>query len=184
MDGSLALAITIFPMLLKKSHRSAEISFSSIIYELVERLQGCTAHGIEPSQITNCKRSEMETDCRKKPPSKLLEGIGQFNRGEYYDCHETLEEIWRDEQGKIRDLYKGILQIGVAIYHAQRSNLRGAMRLVSSAMVLLSPFAPECMGIDVAHLLQSAGRFREDLNDLASDPRLSLRSIPVIRFIE
>jgi predicted metal-dependent hydrolase len=126
----------------------------------------------------------MENDCRKKPPLKLLEGIRQFNRGDYFDCHVTLEDIWMHEQGKIRDLYKGILQIGVALHHAKRSNLKGAIRLVSSGMELLSPFAPECMGIDVAHLLQSAGRFREELNQLASDPGLSLRAVPVIRFIE
>ena len=126
----------------------------------------------------------MENDCRKKPPLKLLEGIEQFNRGDYYDCHETLEAVWMHEQGKIRDLYKGILQIGVAIYHAKRSNLKGAMRLVSSGMELISPFAPECMGIDVTHLLLSAGRFREELNELANDPGLSLRAIPVIKFIE
>ena len=126
----------------------------------------------------------MENKCMEEPPSKLLEGIGQFNRCDYFDCHETLEAIWLHERGKIRDLYKGILQIGVALYHAKRSNLRGAMRLVSSGMELLSPFAPECMGIDVAHLLQSAGRFREELNELATDPGRSLRVIPVIRFIE
>jgi uncharacterized protein len=126
----------------------------------------------------------MENDCREKPPSKFLEGIGQFKQGDYFDCHVTLEEIWMHEQGKIRDLYKGILQIGVAIYHAKRSNLKGALRLVSSGMELLRPFSPECMGIDVAHLIQSAGRFREELNELASDPGLSLSTIPVIRFIE
>ncbi len=126
----------------------------------------------------------MEYDCRKKPPLKLLEGIRQFNRGDYYECHETLEEVWMAEQGKIRDLYKAILQIGVAIYHAKSSNMKGAMRLVSSGMELLSPFAPQCMGIDVAHLLQSAGRFRKEVGELASDPGLSLSAIPVIRFIE
>jgi uncharacterized protein len=126
----------------------------------------------------------MENDCRDKPPLKLLEGIEQFNRGEYYDCHETLEEIWRDEQGKIRDLYKGILQIGVAIYHAKRSNLRGAMRLISSGMELLSPFAPQCMGIDVACLLQSAGQFREELNGFAPEQGVSPRATLVIRFID
>ncbi len=126
----------------------------------------------------------MENDCSKKPPSKFLEGIGQFNRGDYFECHETLEEIWMHEQGKIRDLYKGILQIGVALYHAKRSNLKGARRLVSSGMALLSPFAPECMGIDVAQLLQSSGLFREELNKLASDPGLSLMAVPVIRFID
>ena len=126
----------------------------------------------------------MEKDCRKKSPLKLLEGIGQFNRGEYFDCHETLEAIWRGEQGKIRDLYKGILQIGVAIYHAKRSNLRGAMRLISSGMELLSPFAPECMGIDVAYLLHSAGQFREELNNFAPEPGFSPKATLVIRFIE
>jgi len=54
----------------------------------------------------------MESDCRQKPSPGLVEGIGQFNRGDYYECHETLEGIRRDEPGKIRDLYKGILQIG------------------------------------------------------------------------
>ncbi len=129
-------------------------------------------------------RSAMESDCRKKPPLKLLEGIGQFNRGEYYDCHETLEGIWRDERGRIRGLYKGVLQIGVAVYHAKRSNLRGAMRLISSGMELLGPFAPECMGIDVAYLLQTAGQFREELNELAPESDLSLMTIPAIRFVQ
>lgn len=126
----------------------------------------------------------MDTDCRQKPPSELVEGIRQFNRGEYYECHETLEQIWREETREIRDLYKGILQIGVAIFHAQRSNLKGAARLVSSGMELLSGFAPECMKIDVEHLLQSTGRFMDELNELASAPGLPLKNIPVIRFIE
>ena len=126
----------------------------------------------------------MENVCGRKPPLKLLEGIGQFNGGEYYECHETLEEIWRETRGETRDLYKGILQIGVAIYHAKRSNLKGAVRLVSSGIELLSPFVPECMGIDVADLLQSAKQFRAELNELASNPGISLRTIPFIRFIE
>ena len=42
----------------------------------------------------------MENNCKERPPLKLIEGIGQFNAGEYYDCHETLEEIWMHEPGK------------------------------------------------------------------------------------
>jgi predicted metal-dependent hydrolase len=129
-------------------------------------------------------KDKMHDDCREEPPSELLEGIGQFNRGEYYECHETLEEIWREEQGEIRNLYKGILQVGVAIFHAKRSNLSGAMRLVASGMDLLRPFAPECMRVDVAHLLQSAELFRENLERLASDPDTVLSAIPVIRLVK
>jgi len=126
----------------------------------------------------------MKDNCGEETPSKLLKSVEQFNRGEYYECHETLEEMWMSERGRIRDFYKGILQIGVALYHAKRSNLKGAMRLVCSGMDLLNSFAPACMGIDVAHLLQSAALFREELNELSSDPCLSLRVVPVIRFID
>ena len=126
----------------------------------------------------------MESDCGQKPPVGLIEGIGQFNRGEYYDCHETLEGIWRDEPGKIRDLYKGILQIGVAIYHANRSNVKGALRLLASSVELLRPFAPECMGVDVADLLQSAGRLREELIESTPDRGHLPGTIPIIRFIQ
>lgn len=127
----------------------------------------------------------MEKRCSEKAPLGLLEGIDQFNRGEYYECHETLEEIWRADRSRIRDLYKGILQIGVAIYHAKRSNRSGAERLLASGMKLLGPFAPVCMGIDVADLLESAGRFRAELQAPgAADPGTALRTIPRIRLVE
>ncbi len=125
----------------------------------------------------------MKKECTEEPPIELLVGIEQFNRGKYYECHETLEDIWREEQGSIRNLYKGILQIGVAIFHAKRSNLNGAMRLVSSGMDLLKPFAPACMGVDVADLMQSAGRLREELNQLASDQDRVLEAVPVVKLI-
>jgi len=40
----------------------------------------------------------------------LLEGIAQFNRGEYFKQHETLEILWRAEarpvRGSIRESFK------------------------------------------------------------------------------
>lgn len=36
------------------------------------------------------------------PPPLLLEGIAQFNRGEYFEQHETLEILWRAEARPVR----------------------------------------------------------------------------------
>ena len=58
----------------------------------------------------------------ESPPKLLLEGIAQFNRGDYWECHETLEALWRREARPLRDLYQGILQVGVACYHIRRGN--------------------------------------------------------------
>src|SRR5918992_5322278 len=33
--------------------------------------------------------------CDDPPPPLLREGIAQFNRGEYFEQHETLEVLWR-----------------------------------------------------------------------------------------
>lgn len=123
----------------------------------------------------------MGDDCKKAPSKELLYAIGQFNREEYFECHETLEELWRGEKGRIRGLYKGILQIGVGIYHARRSNLKGALRLISSGMKLTSQFTPSCLGIDVEHFLQTTGRMKDELEKMDSGGSLSPESIPKIR---
>lgn len=124
----------------------------------------------------------MESDCRRNPPIELLKAIEQFNAGEYYECHESLEDLWRGEPGKIRDLYKGILQIAVSVYHAKRSNLRGALRLIASGMELTRPFVPRCLGIDTGLVIEMAGRIKEELERLDPEQSLSPAFIPKIRF--
>lgn len=126
----------------------------------------------------------MDKECLEKPSPELLEGIAQFNRGEYYECHETLEDIWRMETGPIREFYKGILQVGVAVHHARRGNLKGARRLVDSGTDLLKPFEPRCMGVDVANLLEAAARFRKGLDAFPPGAEVNIEVVPVIRFAE
>ncbi len=42
--------------------------------------------------------------CDDPPPPQLVEGIAQFNRGEFFEQHETLELLWRAERRDIRYL--------------------------------------------------------------------------------
>ncbi|MFZ0927847.1 MAG: hypothetical protein WAN11_04570 [Syntrophobacteraceae bacterium] len=129
--------------------------------------------------FSNVKASLRRKEIALRNLDSLLEHDG-FDSSVYSQKRNGfLLEIKSLDQ-KLKDTQKDLEELR----HAKRSNLKVAMRLVSSGMELLRPFAPECKGIDVAHLLQSAGRFREGLNEPASDPGLSLRAIPVIRFIE
>ena len=45
------------------------------------------------------------------------QGIEQFNRREFYPCHDTLEAIWMDSIEPDKTFYQGILQIAVGCYH-------------------------------------------------------------------
>lgn len=96
------------------------------------------------------------TWCDEPAPALLLEGIRQFNDGEYFTQHETLEILWRDEPRAVRSLYQGILQIGVALYHVQRGNHHGAVQMLTRGSMHLRPFAPQCQGVNVQALLDAA----------------------------
>ncbi|HXH26009.1 MAG TPA: DUF309 domain-containing protein [Vicinamibacterales bacterium] len=89
-------------------------------------------------------------------PPLLLEAIAQFNRGEYFEQHETLERLWRAETGPVRRLYQGILQIGVAFFHLRRGNFHGTVVMLERGLANLRPFAPVCQSVDVARLVAAA----------------------------
>lgn len=112
----------------------------------------------------------MSERCNEGPSAGLLEGIALFNQQEYFNCHEVLEDAWNVElgrksppfplasppDGRCANLYKGVLQIGVGCYHLLRRNYRGAMIKLQTGADYLEPFAPMCMGVDIARLIADA----------------------------
>jgi predicted metal-dependent hydrolase len=102
-------------------------------------------------------------------PDLVLKGIQEFNRGEFYECHEYLEEAWMQEPRRVRFLYQGILQVGVGFYHQQNGNWRGATGLLRNGTVRLKEFEPVTLGIDVARLVQDCKRCLEELERLGRE---------------
>ncbi|MBI1882317.1 MAG: DUF309 domain-containing protein [Chloroflexi bacterium] len=107
--------------------------------------------------------------CDDEPPPLLLEGINLFNRGEYFECHEVIEQAWNEEKAPIRVMFQSILQIGVACHHVQNKNWRGAMKLLDRGLPKARRFAPSCMGINLAKLLADAEAIRQELLRLGPD---------------
>lgn len=89
-------------------------------------------------------------------PSELWAGVEQFNRGAYYDCHDTLEALWMDASTAEKPFYQGILQVAVGLYHLQNRNWRGAAILLGEGSSRLLPFEPTYEQIDVTDLIDQA----------------------------
>ncbi len=81
------------------------------------------------------------------------EGIEQFNRQQFYACHDTLEEIWMEAMEPQRTFYQGILQIAVALYHLGNDNLRGATILLGEGSNRLRRYQPTYAEVDVTALV-------------------------------
>ena len=130
----------------------------------------------------------MGSECSEATPRLLRQGIDEFNRGAWFEQHETLEELWRAERREIRRLYQGILQIGVAMHHVRNRNHHGAVYMLRRGAMYLRPFAPCCQSVDVADLLVQAARILAavealgpaglDRFDWALAPRVRLVAAP------
>ncbi|MCX7707661.1 MAG: DUF309 domain-containing protein [Anaerolineae bacterium] len=90
------------------------------------------------------------------PPPDLHRAVEQFNAGEYWECHETLETLWVAERRPVRDLYQGLLQVGVAFHHLQNRNYAGAIKMFRRGLPRLRDLPPVCQGVHVAELVAAA----------------------------
>lgn len=91
-------------------------------------------------------------------PEEFWQGVEQFNQGQFYACHDTLEALWIEATEPEKTFYQGILQIAVALYHLGNSNWRGAVILLGEGINRLRRYPAIHSEIDVDHLLiQSAG---------------------------
>ena len=102
-------------------------------------------------------------------PDLAIKGIEEFNRGEFYECHEYLEEAWMQETRRVRFLYQGILQVGVGFYHLRNGNWRGATGLLRNGAVRLKEFEPVTLGLDVAKLVRESERCLRELEELGRE---------------
>ncbi|KAM0950483.1 hypothetical protein DsansV1_C04g0041871 [Dioscorea sansibarensis] len=53
--------------------------------------------------------------------------VSLFNGGDYYRCHDYIEELWYGAEEPCRTLLHGILQCAVGLHHLFNQNHRGAM---------------------------------------------------------
>src|ERR671939_143131 len=104
-----------------------------------------------------------------KLPELALKGIQEFNRGEFYECHEYLEEAWMQESRRVRFLYQGILQVGVGFYHLHNGNWRGATGLLRNGSARLREFEPVTLGVNVAKLVRESERCLRELESLGRE---------------
>ena len=89
-------------------------------------------------------------------PQQFWEGVEQFNQGEFYACHDTLEALWMDSIEPDKTFYQGILQIAVALYHLGNKNWRGAAILLGEGTNRLRYYQPIYADINVEELIEQS----------------------------
>ena len=93
-----------------------------------------------------------------------------FNRGEYFEAHEALEDAWREGPADEKQFLQGLVQAAVGLHHFSRGNLVGARGVLARSVRNLEPFAPAHKSIDLDLLLESLRSWLACARDGASPP--------------
>ncbi len=93
-------------------------------------------------------------------------GIEELNAGEYFEQHELLEQAWMAEPRPIREMYQGILQVGVAFLQIERNNWAGALKMFRRGLPRLRTLPPVCQGVDIASFRTVAEQIHWEVTEL------------------
>jgi len=77
-------------------------------------------------------------------------GVAEFNAGYYFECHDTLEDMWTGIRGPSRDFFQGLIQVSVAFYHLTGGNLPGAESMLRRALRRFARYPDRYFGFDLA----------------------------------
>ena len=84
---------------------------------------------------------------------RWTKGIAQFNAGDYFECHETLESLWMEESGPDRLFLQGLIHLAVGLYHLKSGNRGGALSQLKKAAAKLKPYSDGRCGVHFEKVL-------------------------------
>lgn len=108
---------------------------------------------------------------------KFQQGIDQFNSGQFFEAHESWEEIWLAAPEPEKTFLQGIIQVSAAFHHYRRDNRAGAESLLGEGLRKLDRFPSMHRGLKIAELREFVRYWlvaleRDDREVLQRAPRL------------
>ncbi len=97
-------------------------------------------------------------------------GLELFNRAEFFDAHEVLEDVWRAAPLAEKKFLQGLIQIAVGLHHHSRGNIAGARSLLLRGNRNLSAYAARHGGIHLAKLRDAITQWSAALENGAALP--------------
>ena len=91
--------------------------------------------------------------CKAMRDEQFTHGVEQFDQGFYFECHDTLEELWMETVGDDRLFLQGLIQVSVGLFHFYNRNFRGAVSQMEKGSKKLRPYRPRHKGIELNRFL-------------------------------
>ena len=109
---------------------------------------------------------------------RFKEAISIFNNGEFYKCHDLLEDIWYEVRDDSRNFYQGLIHLAVGLHHLTvKKNVTGGIAQLDKAVKKLTPYRPQFEGVELEKIITKIKRI---IAAIKKDNNYKLKSLPKI----
>ncbi len=112
----------------------------------------------------------------------LLKGVEEFNSGKFFECHDTLEDVWRSVRGPARDFLQGLIHFAVGFYHLGNGNLRGGESQLEKGLSKLSGYGASFEGLELSALRMEVERWLHKARN-GEELRCTVADLPKYKFL-
>jgi predicted metal-dependent hydrolase len=117
---------------------------------------------------------------KQKIENLFNEGLQFYRSGDYFEAHESWEDLWSDYYLEDRKFIQGLIQLSVSFVHLENNNLKGAKSLLNKCKEKFMDFNNVQRGIDINKLLVEldlVGKYYDELN---SESQFNWKLVPKI----
>ena len=115
-----------------------------------------------------------------KIESLFQEGLKHYRDGDYFEAHESWEELWSDYYLMDRKFIQGLIQLSVSFVHLKNGNIKGGKSLLNKSTEKFVEFKGVQREIDVNNLLTQINQVSEAYDNLISSDDFDWKIIPRI----
>jgi len=115
--------------------------------------------------------------------ARLREGIGLFNEGRFFECHEALENLYYETDAVNKPFVEGLVQLAAALrIFADFGETRGPVRMVYQALIRLENYQPTFLEVRVDALCAALEAWAKAIEKIGAQtpppavPKIPLRS--------
>ncbi len=112
--------------------------------------------------------------------ARLREGIALFNAGQFFESHESLEEIYSTTAEEHKPFLEGLIMLAAACrLYRDFDEVQGPVRMVRQALIRLENYQPIFMKVKVTHLIEAMEAWAKLAE---ADGKRAEAQIPKIRY--
>lgn len=116
---------------------------------------------------------------------RFLKGVQEFNSELFFECHDTLEEIWNEERNpETKKFYHGLIHIAVGFYHLTNLNFRGATSQLKKAIAKLNDYPEIYMNVKLSELLSEVKLWLEKIENTPPNENFNFENLPKIKLVD